>query len=40
MRDKNPFSNFVMVDGFIIDKGSLPPEIQKFLVGKEKPQRE
>lgn len=40
MMDNNPFSNFIMVDGFIVDKGSLPPEIQEFPDEEEKPQKD
>jgi hypothetical protein len=36
MRQNNPFSNYVMIDGFIVDKGSLPPEIQETLSRGEK----
>ncbi len=31
MREDNPFSNFVMINGLIVDKRSLPPEIQERL---------
>lgn len=36
MRENSPFSNFVLVNGFIIDKRSLPPEIQEKLRRDEK----
>lgn len=36
MRENSPFSNFVMVNGFIVDKRSLPPEIQEKLRTEEK----
>ncbi len=31
MMERNPFSNWVMVDGLIVDKRSLPPEIQELI---------
>lgn len=31
MRESNPFSNLVMVNGFLLDKRTLPPEIQEML---------
>jgi hypothetical protein len=31
MREEDPFSNFVMINGLIADKRSLPPEIQEML---------
>jgi len=34
MREHNPFSNFAMINGLIVDLGSLPPKIQ------ETPQKE
>jgi hypothetical protein len=36
MRENNPFSNFVMMNGLIVDKRSLPPEIQEMLRREEK----
>jgi hypothetical protein len=36
MRENNPFSNFVEMDGLIVDKRSLPPEIQEMLRREEK----
>jgi hypothetical protein len=36
MRENNPFSNFAMMNGFIVDKRSLPPEIQGMLPKEEK----
>jgi len=34
MKDNNPFSNLVTINGLIVDKRQLPPEIQEFLRGK------
>lgn len=31
MRDHSPFSNLVMINGLIVDKRSLTPEMQEFL---------
>lgn len=31
MKKSSPFSNFVVVDGLIVDKSHLPPEIQAIL---------
>jgi hypothetical protein len=31
MQEGNPLSNLVMVDGFLVDKSHLPPEIQAIL---------
>ncbi len=31
IRKNSPFSNLVMINGIIVDKGSLPPEIQEML---------
>ena len=31
MRKNNPFSNFVMINGFVVDKRQLPPEIREGL---------
>jgi hypothetical protein len=31
MGENNPFSNFVMINGLIVDKRHLPPEIQEML---------
>jgi hypothetical protein len=31
MQESNPLSNLVMVDGFLVDKSHLPPEIQAIL---------
>ena len=36
MRENNPFSNFVMRNGLIVDKRSLPPEIQEMFRREEK----
>ena len=36
MRENSPFSNFVMMNGFIVDKRSLPPAIQEVLRKEEK----
>ena len=36
MRENNPFSNFAMINGLIVDKRSLPPEIQEMLSREEK----
>ena len=36
MKENSPFSNLVMVNGLIVDRQSLPPEIQGFLSRKEK----
>ena len=36
MREDNPFSNMVMINGLIVDKGSLPPEVQEILPKEEK----
>lgn len=36
MRENNPFSNFVMMNGLIVDKRSLRPEIQEMLRREEK----
>jgi hypothetical protein len=36
MKENSPFSNLVMVNGLIVDKGSLPPEIQEMLRREEK----
>jgi hypothetical protein len=33
--ESSPFSNLVMVNGFIVDKRSLPPEIQELISRKE-----
>lgn len=35
MKDNNPFSNLVMINGLIVDKRSLPPEIEEFLCRQE-----
>jgi hypothetical protein len=35
MMESSPFSNLVMVNGFIVDKRSLPPEIQELISRKE-----
>ena len=35
MKNNNPFSNFVMIDGLIVDKKHLSPEIQEISAGKE-----
>ena len=35
MKDNDPFSNLRMVNGFIVDQRSLPPEIQEFPDGEE-----
>jgi len=37
MKDNSPFANLVTINGLIVDKRSLPLEIQEFLRGKEKP---
>ena len=37
MKDNTPFANLVTINGLIVDKRSLPLEIQEFLRGKEKP---
>jgi hypothetical protein len=31
MRESNPFSNFVTINGFVVDKRQLPPAIQEML---------
>ena len=31
MKESNPFSGFVMINGMIFDKKSLPPEVQEFI---------
>jgi hypothetical protein len=31
MKENSPFSNFVMVNGLIVDKRHLPPEVQEML---------
>lgn len=36
MKENSPFSNLVMVNGLIVDRRSLSPEIQDFLGRKEK----
>jgi len=36
MKENSPFSNLVMINGLIVDKRSLPLELQEFLRGKEK----
>lgn len=36
MKENSPFSNLAMVNGLIVDRRSLPPEIQSFLSRKEK----
>lgn len=36
MKDNSPFSNLVMVNGLIVPKESLPPEIQEMLRREEK----
>ena len=36
MKETSPFSNLVMINGLIVDKGSLPPEIQEILPKEEK----
>jgi hypothetical protein len=36
MKENSPFSNLTMVNGLIVDRRSLPPEIQSFLSRKEK----
>jgi hypothetical protein len=36
MKDNSPFSNLVMINGLIVDKRSLPPEIQEMLSREEK----
>lgn len=30
MQDTNPFSNLAMIDGFLVDKNSVPPEMRKL----------
>lgn len=35
MKDNNPISNLVMINGLIVDKRSLPPEIEEFLCRQE-----
>jgi len=35
MKETNPFSNMVMVNGLIVDKSFLSPEIQKMIDDKE-----
>jgi hypothetical protein len=39
MIESNPFSNLVMVNGLIVDKRSLPPEIQEPIRQKESRKR-
>jgi hypothetical protein len=39
MIESNPFSNLVMVNGLIVDKRSLPPEIQELIRQKESRKR-
>jgi hypothetical protein len=36
VKENSPFSNLVMINGLIVDKGSLPPEIQEMLRREEK----
>ncbi len=36
MKDNSPFSNFAMMNGLIVDKRLLPPEIQEMLRREEK----
>jgi hypothetical protein len=36
MKENSPFSNLAMINGLIVDKGSLPPEIQEMLRREEK----
>jgi hypothetical protein len=36
MKDNSPFSNLVMINGLIVDKRSLPPEIQEMPSREEK----
>jgi hypothetical protein len=36
MKENSPFSNFVMVNGLIVDKRQLPPEMQEVLRKDEK----
>ncbi len=36
MKENSPFSNMVMINGLIVDKRSLPPEIQERLFKEEK----
>jgi hypothetical protein len=31
MKESNPFSGFVMINGMIFDKRFLPPEVQEFI---------
>ena len=31
MKESNPFSGFVMINGMIFDKRFLPPEVQEFV---------
>jgi hypothetical protein len=31
MEEHDPFSNFAMINGLIVDLGSLPPKIQEVL---------
>jgi hypothetical protein len=36
MKENSPFSNFVMVNGLIVDKRHLPPEVQEMFERQEK----
>jgi hypothetical protein len=39
MMESNPFSDLLMVNGLIVDKQSLPPEIQELIRRKESPKK-